>query len=31
MIDINDYDIQCIEHEILWKYDKSPCDYPDCD
>ena len=31
MIDIHDYDIQCIEHEILWKYDKSPCDYPDCD
>ena len=31
MIDINDYDIQCIEHEIIWKYDKSPCDYPDCD
>lgn len=31
MIDINDYDIQCIKHEILWKYDKSPCDYPDCD
>ena len=31
MIDIYDYDIQCIEHEILWKYDKSPCDYPDCD
>lgn len=31
MIDIHDYDIQCIEHEILWKYDKSPCDYPDCE
>ena len=31
MVDIHDYDIQCIEHEILWKYDKSPCDYPDCD
>ena len=31
MIDIHDYDIQCIEHEILWKYDKSPGDYPDCD
>lgn len=31
MIDIHDYDIQCIEHEILWKYDKSLCDYPDCD
>ena len=31
MIDIHDYDIQCIEQEILWKYDKSPCDYPDCD
>jgi len=25
MVDIHDYDIQCIEHEILWKYDKSPC------
>ncbi len=22
MVDIHDYDIQCIEHEILWKYDK---------
>ena len=31
MVDIHDYDIQCIEQEILWKYDKSPCDYPDCD
>ena len=31
MIDIQDYDIQCIENEIMWKYDKSPCDYPDCD
>ena len=31
MNDIHDYDIQCIEHEILWKYDKSPGDYPDCD
>ena len=31
MVDIHDYDIQCIEHEILWKYVKSPCDYPDCD
>jgi hypothetical protein len=30
MIDIHDYDIQCIEHEILWKYDKLPCDYPNC-
>ena len=31
MVDIHDYDIQCIEQEILWKYDKSPCDFPDCD
>lgn len=31
MIDIQDYDIQCIEREIMWRYDKSPCDYPDCD
>ena len=31
MVDIHDYDIQCIEQEILWKYDKSPYDYPDCD
>ena len=30
MIDIHDYDIQCIEHEILWKYEKLPCDYPNC-
>ena len=26
MVDLHDYDIQCIEHEILWKYDKSECD-----
>ena len=31
MVDLHDYDIQCIEHEILWKYDKSPCDYSECD
>jgi hypothetical protein len=31
MVDIQDHDIQLIEREILWKYDKSPCDYPDCD
>ena len=31
MADLHDYDIQCIEREILWKYDKSPCDYQECD
>ena len=31
MVDLHDYDIQCIEHEVLWKYDKSPCDYSECD
>ena len=31
MVDLHDYDIQFIEHEILWKYDKSPCDYSECD
>ena len=31
MVDLHDDDIQCIEHEILWKYDKFPCDYSECD
>ena len=31
MVDIHDYDIQCIEQEIMWKYDKTPCDYADYD
>lgn len=27
---LNDYDIKLIEDEIMWKYDRSPADYPDC-
>lgn len=31
MVDIHDYDIQCIEQEILWKYEDTRHDYSDCD
>ena len=31
MIDIHDYDIQCIEQEILWKYEDTRYDYSDFD
>ena len=31
MVDIHDYDIQCIEQEILWKYESPKNDYSDCD
>ncbi len=31
MVDIFDYDIQCIEQEILWKYENYQCDYSDYD
>ncbi len=31
MVDIHDYDIQCIEQEILWKYEDTRNDYSDCD
>lgn len=31
MVDIHDYDIQRIEHEILWKYESPKNDYSDCD
>lgn len=31
MIDIHDNDIQRIEREILWKYEKNASDYPNCD
>lgn len=31
MVDIYDYDIQRIEHEILWKYESPKNDYSDCD
>ena len=31
MIDIHDYDIQCIEKEILWKHKDTRYDYSDFD
>ena len=31
MVDIHDFDIDCIESEILMKYDNAPCDYSNCD
>lgn len=31
MVDIHDYDIQCIEQEILWKYEDIRFDYSDYD
>lgn len=31
MVDIHDYDIQCLENEILWTYESPKNDYPDCD
>ena len=31
MVDIHDYDIQCIEQEILWKYEDTRYDYSDFD
>ena len=31
MEDIHDYDIQCIEQEILWKYNDTRYDYLKCD
>lgn len=31
MVDIHDYDIQCVEKEILWKYEDTRYDYPDFD
>lgn len=31
MVDLHDYDIQRIEREIICRYNKSLCDYPDCD
>ena len=31
MVDIHDYEIQCIEQEILWKYEDTRNDYSDCD
>ena len=31
MIELQDYDIQLIEREILLKYELTPCDYADCD
>ncbi len=30
MVDIHDYDIKCIEDEILWKYDDPRNDYSNC-
>lgn len=29
MLNIHDYDIALIEKEIIMRYDKTPCDYPD--
>ena len=31
MVDIHDYDIQCIEQEILWKYEDTRYEYSDFD
>ena len=31
MVDIHDYDIQCIEREIISKYEKTSCDHADGD
>ena len=31
MVDIHDYDIQCIEQEILWKHEDIRFDYSDYD
>lgn len=31
MVDIHDYDIQCIEQEILWKYENTQYEYSDYD
>ena len=31
MIELQDYDIQLIEREILLKYEHAPWDYSDCD
>ena len=30
MVDIHDYDIKCVEDEILWKYDDPRNDYSNC-
>ena len=31
MVDMRDYDINCIESKILMKYDNAPFDYSNCD
>lgn len=31
MVDIHDYDIECIENEIVWRYNHHNNDYPDFD
>ena len=30
MVDIHDYDIKCVEDEILWTYDDPRNDYSNC-
>lgn len=31
MVDLHDYDIKCVEDEILWKYNDTRYDYSKCD